>query len=157
MTTVLAKHSTGVIALFLLDQLSKQWLRLHQTDALLFQHDVISLSIRASLNHELAFSIPAPQWLIYAIVMPLLAIVGALWVSQAKAMKPGAVWLTLILAGALGNLFDRLVLGGVVDFVELAISQFSWSSFNLADLFIVIGILGWIYSESFPSRSLENN
>ena len=47
--------------------------------------------------------------------------------------------LTLILAGALGNMIDRLLLGYVIDFIHFRTSNFDFPVFNLADSFVVIG------------------
>ena len=55
-----------------------------------------------------------------------------------------ALWIALILGGGIGNILDRVRFGGVVDWIEVVLFSFSWSSFNLADAAIVIGVLGWI-------------
>jgi len=64
--------------------------------------------------------------------------------------------LSLILGGALGNLYDRLVYGYVVDFLELYAGSYHWPSFNVADSAISIGVallaLEIIRNEA-PSRS----
>lgn len=56
--------------------------------------------------------------------------------------------LALIIGGALGNGVDRAVYGAVVDFVHLHWGNFSWYIFNIADVAIVVGVLGLLY-ESF--------
>jgi signal peptidase II len=64
--------------------------------------------------------------------------------------------LALILGGALGNLYDRLAYGHVVDFLEFYVASYHWPSFNVADSAISIGVallaLEIIRSET-PSRS----
>jgi len=49
--------------------------------------------------------------------------------------------LALILGGALGNLYDRLAYGYVVDFLELYIGRYHWPSFNVADAAITVGVI----------------
>jgi signal peptidase II len=49
--------------------------------------------------------------------------------------------LTLILAGAVGNLIDRVVRGYVIDFLEVHVKSFYWPTFNVADSCISIGAL----------------
>ena len=56
--------------------------------------------------------------------------------GQPHAMRLG---LALILGGALGNLYDRVVHGTVTDFLELYIGSFRWPAFNVADSAITIG------------------
>jgi signal peptidase II len=49
--------------------------------------------------------------------------------------------LALVLGGALGNLYDRLVYGYVVDFLEFYVRTYHWPSFNVADSAISIGVI----------------
>jgi signal peptidase II len=56
-----------------------------------------------------------------------------------------AVFLALIMGGALGNLVDRVAYGAVVDFVYLHAFGWSWYVFNLADAWIVAGVGGLLY------------
>ena len=55
----------------------------------------------------------------------------------------------LILGGALGNLFDRIFYKAVPDFIDLHINNFHWFIFNIADIFITIGVLCLILVEIF--------
>ncbi len=48
---------------------------------------------------------------------------------------------SLLLAGAIGNSFDRFFLNGVVDFIDIYYNNFHWPAFNFADLFISVGII----------------
>jgi signal peptidase II len=50
------------------------------------------------------------------------------------------VALALILGGAIGNLYDRLAYGYVVDFLEFYVSSYHWPSFNVADSAITVGV-----------------
>jgi len=61
-----------------------------------------------------------------------------LWTSAAAAAQQNAA-LALILGGALGNLFDRVRSGGVVDFLDFFVGDYHWPAFNLADSAIVTG------------------
>ena len=55
----------------------------------------------------------------------------------------------LILGGALGNLFDRIFYNAVPDFIDLHVNNFHWFIFNIADIFISIGVLCLILVEIF--------
>lgn len=61
--------------------------------------------------------------------------------------------LTLILAGAIGNLIDRLMIGAVVDFVLLYWRQYYWPAFNLADSCITVGAAMLIWDGFIRSRA----
>ena len=52
--------------------------------------------------------------------------------------------LTFIIAGALGNIIDRVYLGYVVDFIDVFYGSFHWPVFNLADSFITLGAIGYL-------------
>ena len=51
---------------------------------------------------------------------------------------------TIIIGGALGNFYDRLIYRGVPDFIDLHFNNFHWFTFNVADIFITVGILFFI-------------
>ena len=59
-------------------------------------------------------------------------------ISKSKCLLAG---LSLILGGALGNLWDRLSLGYVVDFIEVYYKDLYWPAFNIADSAITIGAI----------------
>ena len=50
-----------------------------------------------------------------------------------------------VLSGGFANLRDRVFLGCVIDFIELHVGSWSWPTFNVADVFIVLGVAGMIY------------
>tara|TARA_B110000914_G_scaffold114067_1_gene99760 strand:+ start:574 stop:801 length:228 start_codon:yes stop_codon:yes gene_type:complete len=54
--------------------------------------------------------------------------------------------LSFILAGALGNLYDRIFLGYVIDFIEIHYGNFYWPIFNIADISISIGVILLLYT-----------
>jgi signal peptidase II len=60
--------------------------------------------------------------------------------------------LALILAGALGNLHDRILYGSVVDFIEVHIFRYHWPDFNVADSSIVTGACLLLVDSLLPSR-----
>jgi len=76
--------------------------------------------------------------LILLSVMALVVVLLLLWQQQPGARRTG-LGLALILGGAIGNLFDRLARGSVVDFLEFCLRGFHWPAFNVADSAIVIG------------------
>ncbi|MBV8205963.1 MAG: signal peptidase II [Acidobacteria bacterium] len=82
----------------------------------------------------------------------LLVVVALLWKSH--SMTTTAAGLALILGGALGNLWDRLSMGYVVDFLDFSVSGYHWPAFNLADSAIVIGAL-LLVSEILFSKGNE--
>jgi len=77
------------------------------------------------------------------LMVPILAILMIL-VFQFRSPKkdlPVQTGLSMILGGALGNLWDRLVLGHVVDFLDFSVAGYHWPAFNVADSCICLGVL----------------
>lgn len=84
---------------------------------------------------------PAPWKTALLIVVSgalLLTVVGIVWRSRQLHWETG-VGLALILGGALSNLFDRIRMGRVVDFLDVYYRNYHWPTFNLADSAIVVG------------------
>ena len=62
----------------------------------------------------------------------------------------------MILGGAFGNIFDRITYKAVPDFIDFHVGDFHWFIFNVADIFITIGIICLIFSE-FIFYKKKNN
>jgi signal peptidase II len=71
-------------------------------------------------------------------VIALMVVTTLLWKNHHAHIATG-VGLSLIMGGALGNLWDRLARGRVVDFLLVYVKQYQWPVFNLADSAIVVG------------------
>jgi len=64
--------------------------------------------------------------------------------------------LMMIFGGALGNLFDRIFYKAVPDFIDFHIGEFHWFVFNVADIFITIGVIIMILFESILNKQKKN-
>jgi signal peptidase II len=90
------------------------------------------------------FSDSPSEWKIAILIsfsLVALVVVSALLWKNSHAMSVTGVGLALILGGALGNLWDRLISGHVVDFLDFYVGAYHWPAFNVADSAIVIGAL----------------
>jgi len=98
-----------------------------------------------SVNSGIAFGIlseTASKWISIALILSAAAIVILLCWVLAAGHAGGATsqaGFALIAGGAAGNLIDRLLHGGVTDFLELHAGKFFWPAFNLADSAITVG------------------
>lgn len=75
----------------------------------------------------------------------LVAIVVIFWKSGERSWIFKAI-LCLVIAGALGNLTDRFLFGEVVDFLSFSVGPLRWPTFNLADTYISLGMVGLLTS-----------
>ena len=62
----------------------------------------------------------------------------------------------IILGGSLGNLFDRIYYKAVPDFIDLHYNDFHWFIFNVADIFITVGVIGLVFAELFLNKKKTN-
>lgn len=90
------------------------------------------------------FADSSSEWkiaiLIFFSLMALVVVSALLW-KNSHSMTVTGVGLALILGGAVGNLWDRLLTGRVVDFFDFYLGSYHWPAFNIADSAIVIGAL----------------
>jgi signal peptidase II len=133
------------VAVFAADRLTK-WI----IETRLSAFDVYTVipgffNIVHSQNRGVAFGIlndARPTWHVGALILfsaAALLLVGALLWKTSRFDRLTVTALALILGGAAGNLFDRVVWGRVTDFLEFYIGDLQWPAFNVADSCIVIG------------------
>jgi signal peptidase II len=79
------------------------------------------------------------RWFFTAMAL-FVSVAIVFWIKRLESSQRWlAAALALVLGGALGNVWDRIVLGHVVDFIDLYYAQWHWPAFNLADSAIFIG------------------
>ena len=64
-----------------------------------------------------------------------------------KSKTSEKIFFSLIVGGAIGNLYDRIIFKAVPDFIDFHIEDFHWFTFNIADIFISFGIIFMILNE----------
>jgi signal peptidase II len=149
-------------AVFALDRLTK-WIvetRVSFTDT----YKVIPgfFDIVRSENRGVAFGIfndsPSRLRTMLLVALALAAIVGVgFMLRNARHMDPASLWaLSLILGGAAGNVFDRILRGRVTDFLELYAGNYHWPTFNVADSAIVIASGLVVIDLLRPKRKVAN-
>ena len=133
------------LVIVILDQLTKYYIS-HQFN--LFE----SLSIMPGLNityvHNtgaaFSFLSDAGGWQrwFFIILSSAISLVLVFWLKNHPSTGLWlAIALALILGGALGNLIDRLLLGYVIDFIDIFYKKWHWPAFNVADSAISIGVI----------------
>src|SRR4051794_26585727 len=86
--------------------------------------------------------------------LAMVVVSGLLW-KQGRALSLTGVALSLILGGAVGNLWDRITSGRVIDFLLFYYRQYQWPVFNLADSSIVVGASLLVLELLFLSRPAD--
>jgi signal peptidase II len=127
-------------------------------------HTVLGESVRLTLayNSGASFGIGVGAYsrvVFIALALLALVILGRLYRSAAADDRPRAAALSLICAGALGNMLDRVRSSrGVVDFIDLGIREVRFYTFNVADVAITSGavVLAWILWQEDRKQSLAH-
>ena len=104
------------------------------------------------------FAESTAQWKVGALVsfsVIALMVVSALLWKHSHALSTTTIGLSLILGGATGNLWDRMMTGHVVDFLDFYVGSYHWPAFNVADSAIVIGAVLLVSEIVFAKSSTE--
>ena len=92
------------------------------------------------------------RWFFTAIAVAI-SVAIVFWLRRQHGDRRIALALALVLGGALGNLWDRLTLGYVVDFVQLHAAGYHWPAFNVADSAITVGVAILIWDSLRPAAA----
>ncbi|MCL2283758.1 MAG: signal peptidase II [Fibromonadales bacterium] len=145
-------YAANAIVALVLDQMTKHWADSHNLG---WSMSLIGDLFRFTLvyNEGAAFSL-SPQsilpWLsptVFFGILTAIACIGAIYFFKSSHEQDyfSRLGIVLIIAGALGNFCDRLRIGKVVDFIDVAFPKFiiesgRWPTFNLADSWVTMGI-----------------
>ncbi len=95
------------------------------------------------------------KWIL--ISLSILIIIFLLSFVRNESSILSKLGISFIIGGALGNVLDRFTYGAVVDFISLHAKGFSWYIFNIADMFIVLGVILFILSQFILSKKNIGN
>ena len=148
-----------VLFIFLIDRISKLYV-IHQ-DKLNSNFEIYSskfLNIHLIWNEGIAFGLFSfNEDYLYNFLTFLIFIVIIFIIFMIRKSDPVRKYaLLLVLGGALGNFFDRLIYKAVPDFIDFHVGNFHWFIFNVSDIFITLGIMGMILMEIFSKNKKEN-
>lgn len=133
---------TLAIVVIVLDQISKHWV----SAALTYGEPVVftpffNFTLLHNPGAAFSFLSDAGGWQrwFFTAVAAVVSVVLVIWLARVSEKRYEALALALILGGAIGNLYDRVVLGYVVDFIVVHYQDYHWPAFNIADSAITVG------------------
>jgi len=145
------------IVIIVLDQVTKfyavQSLVLHESK---YIYDGFNLTLMYNSGAAFSFLSDAGGWQrwFFIGISSFISIVIVIWMYNSLAKGRWLLFaLAFILGGALGNLWDRLTLGYVVDFIEVYYKDLYWPAFNVADSAITIGAIMLVLDVLFTDRT----
>ena len=153
--------SFSIVALiYFLDRLTKIYVI--QLDKNNLGSDIFNsayLNIVLIWNKGIAFGLLSfnETYLYNILSLIILIIIITLIVMSVKSHRFKRYSLLMVVGGALGNLHDRIFFNAVPDFIDFHIGNFHWFIFNLADIFISIGVILMIISELIdrPNKKID--
>ena len=139
-----------VFSIFLLDRLSKIYVI--YLDKKFLGSELLSskfLNIRLIWNEGIAFGLLSFNESIFynALTFLILIIILIIFFMLYKSNGIKKFSLMMILGGAIGNVYDRISYKAVPDFIDFHIGNFHWFIFNVADIFITLGVIFMIIIE----------
>ena len=130
------------LVVIVLDQISKHWV----SAALTYGEPVVftpffNFTLLHNPGAAFSFLSDAGGWQrwFFTVVAAVVSVVLVIWLARVSEKRYEALALALILGGAIGNLYDRVVLGYVVDFIVVHYQDYYWPAFNIADSAITVG------------------
>jgi signal peptidase II len=144
-----------VIVIFFIDRVTKILIinsaNLNEEVNLYITH---FLSLNLIWNQGIAFGLFSfDQKIYYNLLTGIIIIISLIiaWMIL-KTKNLEKIGFIMVLGGSLGNVFDRIYYSRVPDFIDLHYNNFHWFIFNVADIFISLGVILLIYSEIFLKK-----
>ena len=151
-------NSFLVLLIFLLDRFSKIYVI--YLDQKLPGYEIYSskfLNISLLWNEGIAFGLLSfNEKIIYNLLTFIISIIILIiffMFLKSNGLKKYS--LLMILGGALGNIYDRIFYGAVPDFIDFHIGNFHWFIFNVADIFITLGVIFMIIIEITGNNKIQ--
>jgi len=144
-----------ILILFLIDRLTKFLIVIYSNPSGELIIPVTSfLKLNLIWNNGIAFGLLSFQEDFYYNLLTVLIIIIILILSylMTRSNDVEKAGFCLIIGGSLGNIFDRIYYSSVVDFIDFHINNFHWFIFNVADIFITIGVITLIILEIFKKN-----
>ena len=149
-----------ILAIFFTDRVTKFYLLNLQAEGIDIDFYIYSfLNFYLVWNSGIGFGLASMEANIYYhIVTAIIVIVNIGLIYFLVKSKGGyAYLLALIIGGSLGNLLDRIYYHAVPDFIDLHLANYHWFVFNVADIFITLGIIGLILAELTKKEKISKN
>ena len=138
------KRMAIILSVFFFDRTTKIYLINLQTEGAEIDFYINSfLNFYLVWNTGIGFGLASLEASIYyhALTLVIVIVNIGLLFFLFKSKGVNTYLIALIIGGALGNLFDRIYYYAVPDFIDLHIGNFHWFIFNVADIFITVGII----------------
>ena len=149
-----------IISLFVIDRITKLYIIQLQESGIDVDFYIFSfLNFYLVWNTGIGFGLMSMEADIYYHILTIfILIINVFLIYYLFRIKNlQAYFIALIIGGSLGNLFDRIYYYAVPDFIDLHIGNYHWFVFNIADIFITVGIIGLVLLEFLNKEKNSKN
>tara|TARA_B100000767_G_scaffold15950_1_gene14999 strand:- start:26 stop:523 length:498 start_codon:yes stop_codon:yes gene_type:complete len=148
-----------ILFIFLIDRLSKNYiLKLAEIENSVNIYLTQYLNLYLIWNKGIAFGLLSFDvnfiYNLISLLITTVTIIILIMAIKAKGIKKYS--LITVFSGSIGNLYDRIYYSAVPDFIDFHVNNFHWFIFNVADIFITIGVICLIYVEIFLNNGKSN-
>ena len=127
--------------IFFLDRISKFQIINNLNESTYYINNYINLDLIWNTGIGFGFLSFTSNFIYNTVTTIIALIIVFLFGYSLKSNKSEKLFLSIILGGALGNFYDRIIFKAVPDFIDLHYNSFHWFTFNIADIFITIGLV----------------
>ena len=148
-----------LVTVFIIDRLTKLYiLNLAEVKNLMDIYVTSYLNLYLIWNKGIAFGLfSMNESIVYNFITIIIGIIILIiFVMMYKNDNIKSFFLAFVAGGALGNFYDRIVYTAVPDFIDIHFQGFHWFVFNVADIFITIGVFCLILVELFNNNKIIN-
>ncbi len=148
-----------IIIIFMIDRISKMYVIdiIQSKGREIFLFDFLNLTLNWNTGIAFGFLSANANLLYHSISALIMLIIIYLIYLMVVSDKITKISISLIVGGAIGNLYDRINYYAVPDFIDLHFKNFHWFTFNIADIFITSGVLFMIVNEIFLKKNDVKN
>ena len=151
----LVKDFFIILSIFLLDRISKIYvINLNDKN---YDTEILSskyLNIELIWNKGIAFGLfsfsQSNLYNLITLIIVMIILVILVLIKKSEGIE--RLSLSMVFGGALGNLYDRIMFKAVPDFIDFHIADLHWFIFNVADIFITLGVIMLILIELFKNK-----
>ena len=149
-----------IFIIFFLDRLSKLYIiNLQESGTEIDFYIYPFLNFYLVWNTGIAFGLASFETNIYYHIITLIILLVNMILIYLLIKSKGifTYFIALIIGGSIGNLFDRIYYYAVPDFIDLHLGNYHWFIFNIADIFITVGIIGLIFFEILSKKKISKD
>ena len=149
-----------ILSIFSLDRITKIYLLNLQMNGIDIDFYIYSfLNFYLVWNTGIGFGLLSMETNIYYHILTSIIVIVNIGLIYFLIKSKGiyTYLFALIIGGSLGNLFDRLYYYAVPDFIDLHLGNYHWFIFNVADIFISVGIIGLVFVELTKKEKVSEN